>query len=76
VERLGKLVKIINLHEVEKEALICKRGKAVMSVEPDDMLRLLGALREANSRAASGIGYIQWHGIIDVEGDALRGSGG
>jgi hypothetical protein len=67
-------VKIINLHEVEKEALLCKRGKAAMSVEPDDMLRLLGALREANSRAASGIGYIQWHGIVDVKDEPAAGA--
>jgi hypothetical protein len=69
-------VKIINLHEVEEEARTCLRGGVAMSFPPDDMLRILEALREANTRAASGLGYIQWHGIIDAGEQAARGTSG
>ena len=69
-------MKIINLNDMERAALDCKRRNSPMAVEPEDFMRILAALREANSRAASGIGYIQWHGIIDVNEEALRGTSG
>ena len=70
-------MKIINLHDIEQEALARKKSGASIMLDPDSMLRILAALREADSRAASGIGYIQWHGIIDVKDEpALRGVNG
>jgi hypothetical protein len=63
-------VEIVNLTEIDK-ILDGKEPDTLVRVRAAVLYRITAALRDVNSRMPSGLGYVQWHGIIDVKSDDL-----
>jgi hypothetical protein len=71
-------MEILNLADVDALNRHRKPGERA-SISAGDLNRIVSALRDFNRRVPSGLGYFQWHGIIDMkraETDAKAGADG
>ena len=59
-------MEILNLADVDALNGNRKPGERA-SISAGDLNRIIAALRDVNHRVPNGLGYIQWHGIIDMK---------